>query len=258
MKTRFVSTLVLAIVLCAFAAMPAFAGYDEPFVEWEDVGLAPSFSHAAVGAASYVRNGAFDEWAGGEPVGWSGMTYERAGELHWAKIDWADQSAKHEGRHNYGLGLFALCNSAEAPGYGIAYSALNIPTSGTYWVVAHATAWGEFDKNMAYNSPAWYAIYPSSNPADVPDSAWRELYPDPQVCENGAEVCNYLARAESVYIERGSYIFLKAEMKFPDYYGWTAWGFDDVAVWDMVGGGLWEPDTWVDDGDVTWNNRADR
>lgn len=261
MKTRFVYALTLAIVLCAFAVAPAFAGYDEPFAKWDDPGNDTSFPHEA-GGFSYVQNGAFDDWAGGKPVGWNFTPDAWRDELHWAKIDWADVNSRHAGIHNYGLGLLASGNQGWVPGYGIAYSQLNVPASGTYWVVVHATAWG-----MAFNhtSEAWYAIYPTSDPEAVPASAWRELYPDSRVCTNASEMCNYLGRAESVYIGKGSYIFLRGEMKFADMKAWTVWGFDDIGVWDMEPGTEWpfeedgEPVLgWLIDGVVTWDGNVPR
>lgn len=256
MRTRFIP-LALALALCAFAVLPAWAAPGRPVSEWDDPGLDADFPHVDIGVSSYVRNGAFDDWTAGLPDNWTLETFPTGGEIKFARIDWADANAQHDGNHNYGLGVFALCNSKEAPGYAVAHSALRVPRAGTYWVVVHATAWGDYHLDSKYNSVAWYAIANTSDPLAVPASAWRELYPDSQVCKNSAEICNYLAREESVYIEPGSHIFLKAEMKFAEYYEWTAWGWDDIAVWDMDSG-LWGPDSWVDGGNVTWDSHAVR
>jgi hypothetical protein len=256
MRIRFICALALAVALCAFTVLPTFAVPDEPPTEWDDPGLDPEVL-VDTGALSHVQNGAFDNWTAGYPDGWTLKTFPMGGEIKFAKIDWADANARHADKHNYGLGVFALCNSAKAPGYAVAWSALNIPAAGTYWVVVHATAWGDYDLASHYNSVAWYAIADTSDPGLVPDSAWRELYPDPQVCKNEWEWCNYLARAESVYVEPGSHIFVKAEMKFAEYYNWTAWGFDDIAVWDMEEDDR-GPDGWMDEGDVTWDANAVR
>ena len=257
MKTRFIYALVLAAALCAFAVPPVFAA-SEPLTEWDDPGLDADLSNQGARARSYVRNGAFDDWTAGQPDNWTLETFPAGGDVKFAMIDWADANARHAGDHNYGLGAFALCNSEEAPGYVVAHSALRVPRADTYWVVVHATAWGNYDNDSRYNSVAWYAIADTSDPELVPESAWRELYPDTQVCINGAGSCNYLARAESVHIEPGSHIFLKAEMKFAEYYEWTAWGWDDIAVWDMDDTGLQGPEGWMDDGDVTWDSDAVR
>jgi hypothetical protein len=153
---------------------------------------------------------------------------------------------------------FVHSTGTEAPGYGITYSPLSVSRAGDYWVVVHATAWGQGDEAVRHNSEAWYAIYPTSDPTAVPESAWRELYPDSRVCVNGAGFCNILARKETVHIEPGSYIFLRGEMKFTDWQAWTVFGWDDIAIWDMEGTTLHGPDSWVDDGDVTWDPQATR
>jgi len=255
MKVRRVCALVLAIVLCAVAALPVFAGGpDQPFTKWSDTKLDPEFPHTG-GGVSYVRNGAFDAWTNGKPDNWSTVITQVQDGMHWAQIDWADAHSQGLGLHNYALGLFALCNTTKAPGYGIAYSPLNVPKTGDYWAVVHVTAWGE--SGGGYNSVAWYAIYNTKDPTKVPASAWRELYPDDRVCWNESGICNYLDRSETVHIEKGSYIFLKAEMKYAAYNAWTSWAWDDIAVWDMG-----KPDVghkgFSDDGDVTWNRNAIR
>jgi len=258
MRIRFIYAFALAIALCAFAVLPVSAGLDGPLTEWDDPGLDADFSHEP-GGASYVRNGAFDDWTtAGLPLSWELEIPPTGGDIKFAQIDWADANARHAEKHNYGLGVFALCNTDEAPGYAIAHQALGVTRSDTYWVVVHSTAWGDYDLASKYNSVAWYAIAKTSDPESVAESAWRELYPDTQVCRNEWGSCNYLARAESVYIEAGSHLFLKAEMKFAEYNNWTAWGWDDIAVWDMEDEELLGPDGWMDAGDVTWDSHAVR
>jgi hypothetical protein len=258
MKVRLVYALMLAVALCAVMAGPALA--DAPVVTYDDTEATTDFVHKAGVGGEYVRNGAFDDWAesDGMPIGWKQYVYNPAGEIHWAKMDYADPRASAAGNPNYALGLFVHSTGTEAPGYGITYSPLAVSQAGDYWVVVHATAWGQYDDAVRHNSEAWYAIYPTDDPTAVPESAWRELYPDSHVCENHSGFCNNLARKEVVHIEPGSYIFLRGEMKFPDWQAWTVFGWDDIAIWDLEGTTLHTPDSWVDDGDVTWDPQVTR
>ncbi|MBL7063796.1 MAG: hypothetical protein ISS49_06235 [Anaerolineae bacterium] len=256
MKTRLMYALILVLVLCASTASTVLAG-DAPVVFYDDTEAVRVFPHDAAKGPSYVRNGAFDDWAeaDGMPIGWKQYVYNPAGNIHWAKMDYADPRAATP---NFALGLFTQCNSATAPGYGITYSPLSVTAAGYYWAMVHVTAWGEYDKNILHNSEAWYAIAQTDDPALVPASAWRELYPDAAVCPNTWGACIHLARKEVVWVEPGSSIFLKGEMKFPDYYAWTVFGWDDVALIDLVGTVYVEPTAWIGDGVVFWDPRAPR
>ncbi|RMF30188.1 MAG: hypothetical protein D6759_12410 [Chloroflexi bacterium] len=252
MKRRHFFTIALVIVLCAVVVTPVLA---DPIVEYKDTKADLDFvgGVGTAGGASYVRNGAFDEWMADAPKYWTLETTAPTGsEVHWAKADYADPNARNEGRHNYALALFVRNTAAAAPAYGIAHTELGVSKGGYYWVTVHVTAWGA--NRTPYNSVAWYAIYPTGDPGKVPESAWRELYPDTEVCANKMEQCNHLARKETVYIEPGSHLFLKGAMKFPVFQAWTVWAWDDISVLDLT-----QPESmsgWIAEGVVTWDKNA--
>jgi hypothetical protein len=251
--------LTLVVTLCAFTAGTALA--DGPVVFYDDTEATRDFVHAPTGLEpiSYVCNGAFDDWnADDTPACWELYEHNPHGNIHWAKMDYADPRASAAGNPNYALGLFIRSAGGKAPGYGVAYSPLSVTVADDYWVVVHVTAWGDYHEAIEHNSEAWYAIYPTDDPMAVPESAWRELYPDSHVCWNPLGICNHLARKETIHIEPGSYIFLRGEMKFPDWGAWTVFGWDDIAVSDMGGTVLFGPQNWIDDGDVTWDPTATR
>lgn len=260
MKARLVRVLILAVTLSVLMTTAALA--DQPVVFYDDTEAVRTFPHDGAKGPSYVRNGAFDEWAelDGMPIGWQQYTSGSAATTHFAKMDLADPRAAAAGDNNFALGLMTLCNSGDVPPYAIAYSQLSVPVTGDYWVTVHVTAWGEDSADVSHNSEAWYAVYPTNDPTAVPDSAWRELYPDSRVCPNDREKCNLLGRSETVRIQAGSSIFLKGQMKFPDYYAWTVFGWDDIGVWDMVPATVWPYSVlgWLDDGDVRWDQYVPR
>jgi len=205
-----------------------------------------------------VDNGDFSAWEDdGNPLGWKLYTKNPGrGEVRWVRVDLANSAAQNEGRHNYALGLFvrSIQRRKSAPGYGVARTRLNNNKAGYYWVTVHITAWGT--KRTPYNSVAWYATSPDREWQDLPDSAWRELYPDELVCANDAERCAYLSRQETVYLEPKSYLFLKGEMKYPVWQAWTVWVWDDVSVVELS-----QPEFlsgWIADGVVTWDQHAER
>jgi hypothetical protein len=251
MKARFVYALMLVVALCALAASTVLA--DAPVVFYDDTEADRDFPHVA-GGPSYVRNGAFDDWAelDGMPIDWKQDVSSITGAGHWAKMDFANPDSEEP---NYALGLFLKNEGTNAAGSAIAYSELQISAEGDYWVVVHSTAWGE---NVGPGGVAWYAIYPTEDPAAVPASEWRELgwYP----CPNQGEICNYLGREELRHIKPGSYLFLKGAVKYPTMHGWTVFGWDDIGIWDLVAGDVWPHDDLglLDDGDVTWDQHAIR
>ena len=256
MNSRVLSAVTLAVVLCAIAGGAVLA---DGVVFYDDTRGDPDFEHDARKAGgSIVLNGAFDRWdpVTGLPEDWtvdtSGLT--KAG--HPAKMNLADP--RHDA--NNALAMFVRTDGATAGGTAVAYSKLQNQDAGYYWVVVHTTAWGEYDSSIAHNSEAMYAISDKADPAAVPDSAWKELFPDSTVCENGGEICNHLARKETVYIPAGAYIYLKCMMKFPDLHAWTVFGWDDIAAWPVQAGEDWPyaSQTWVDEGDITWDQFATR
>lgn len=264
MKTRVLSVLTLALVLFALTAGTVLAdshGPTEPVVMWDDTQADRTMPERG-GGGSYVRNGAFDEWMADGPKYWeldmSGLT----GKGHFAQVDLATPNSSAP---NYALGTFLRNDGADAAGSLVAYTDLNVPASGNYWVSVHSTAWGH--RVGGGDAVSWYAIAETHDPAAVPDSAWRELSPMwTGPCPNGNEVCMYLGREETRYIESGSYLLLKSAIKYPTMHGWAAFAWDDIGVWDMDPAAEWpyvdedgEPVFgWLDSGEVTWDQHAIR
>jgi len=253
MDSRILSALTLIVMLSVVAAGSAIA---DGIVVYEDTEGTADFPHDAPKGPVVVPNGAFDDWTADSPVSWTLDASGASAPGHFAKVNLADP------RHapNYALGLFLRTDGAQAGGHGVAYAPLNVPAAGNYWTVVHVTAWGEGDNSVMHNSEAMYAIYPKADPSAVPASEWRELFPDAQVCPNQQEICNHLARKETRYIEPGSYIFLKGMMKFPDLHAWTVFGWDDISISPVEAGASWPhaEQTWLDEGDITWDQFATR
>jgi hypothetical protein len=214
-------------------------------------------------AANYVRNGDFEEWQADNPSYWSLSTRERGREIRWEKVDLADSNARSNDGHNYALGLFIRSNNKRKRStYGTARTKLDINTRGPYQVTVHTTAWGK--NQLPYNFVAWYAIYPTKNAADVPSSAWRELYPNALVCDNESERCPFVARQETVVIEPGSYLFLRGMLKFREWQAWAMWVWDDISVVGAAQQGPADASrqeshaSWTSTRLVTWNRYVPR
>lgn len=253
MKIRFLYTLIAALALCAFMSSAVLA--DDGIVFYDDTEAHRPWMEFKTGGLSYVNNGDFSIWTTTGPDKWMLDTSGITGKGHFAKMNFSAPD-------DHALGLFLKNEGSKAAGSAVAYSELQIPAAGHYWVAIHGTAWSH--DLGGYDAVAWYAIYPTKDPASVPDSEWRELLWGP--CPNKDQICSYIGREELRHIEPGSYIFLKGAVKYPAFHGWTVFGWDDVAVWkqgdgwDGPGEPVWTyPDAgWILKGDVTWDRHAIR
>ena len=220
---------------------------------YQDISAQRDFIHQA-GGATYVLNGAFDDWSDGLPVDWKLYSHAPKGhELRWSKVDLSNGGSGED--QNYALGLFIRnVHRRRDPAFGAACVKLNVLNKGDYWVTIHTAAWG--NENIPYNSMAWYAISTSKNPQDIGASTWRELYPNPHSCRNSETRCDFLARKEVVHIAPKSYLCLQAGLKFDEYNAWTMWIWDDISITDLSSP-LGESG-FLDDGDVEWQPSAIR
>lgn len=185
----------------------------------------------AAAANSLITNGDFTVW--GTALGPSDpWTFWRdtaagwtAGRLH--EFDVA-LPANPDGISN-AMGWFIQHAGAKSGGYfaGAYQQLTRIPATGLYYVSVSTTAFSD-GKTGPYNSVAWYAISDSADPALVTE--WRELFPDQFVCNNGAGVCNYVGRDETVQIKPNQYFHLKVGRKFPEFFGWTMFIIDDISI----------------------------
>lgn len=243
-KLRF--AILLSVILVLALATTIFADFE--VIKYDDTAL-HDYDVNAGGLGSYVLNGDFSLWnADGLPQGWT----------VWAENDegWTTHAGQMAyGPDNYGMAIFIQHNGGEGSEYAGMWQRLDAITSpGYYWTDMHITAWQE-GAGSAYNSVAWYGIGTSESPSSV--SQWRELFPDAQVCANGAGICNHLARKETVWIDPGNYLHVQVGHKFPELFAFTVFGMDDFSIVD-TSGTTNQPDGWIDDGDVTWDPEATR
>jgi len=271
---RYTFSAMLIITLLATSVGSAFADGAEPtgvtfsgktaVTTYADVKTDPKFVHKE-GGASYVRNGAFDDWTAGKPNSWTLSDLPGVGaglEARWSQLDLAKPGSA---KSNYGLGLFLRNTGTQDNITGVAFNKLvDIKKAGNYWVVLHATSWGT--EGFYLTSQAYYAIV--KDPNNVKSSDWRELYSNSDSCVNGVGRCLYFSRKETVRIEPGSYLLVRGSRTAPEYNNWSMFVFDDIAIADVTplqGQTIWcnaetvlGADVWCNDGVVTWDKNATR
>jgi hypothetical protein len=217
--------LVVALTASAFAELVVtYSSSDDTWSEYS-----PDRDRDAT--ASLIDNGDFTTWgtALGPSDPWvfwrdnkAGWT---AGRLH--EVDLA-LPANPEGINN-AMGWFVQHSGAPSGGYyaGAHQALTRIPSAGLYYVTVSLTAF-EGGNTGPYNSVAWYAISDQEDPGLVTE--WKELYPDQYVCDNLAEVCNYVGRDETVQIAPGQHFHVMVGRKFPEFFGWTMFIVDDISI----------------------------
>ena len=250
MKTK---VAILTSLLCMLIiAGGVFAG-GFSIVTYEDTEVIGYEPDDDVGNPQYIANGDFSQWAGGKPNFWTmpEPVLSPNWEVHFAQMDYAEGG---DGM-NYAAGMFFRTGSSGSQFAGMSQQVSDGLTTGNYWVQVHITAW-EYNTSSPYNAVAWYGFGASSDPGSVTE--WRELFPDTYVCANNNAICNHLARKETVMIEAGSYLHVRAGMKFPDHQAWTVFGIDDISITDLSDGISIDVDDFIDDGDVTWDPDAPR
>lgn len=223
--------IILGVVLVVALTASAFAELVVTYSSTDDTYSEITTANDKDATASLIDNGDFTTW--GTTLGpsdpwvfWrdnkSGWT---AGRLH--EVDLA-LPANPEGINN-AMGWFIQHSGAPEGGYYAgAHQQLNrIPAPGLYYVSISLTAF-EGGNTGPYNSVAWYAISDEENPSMVTD--WKELYSDQFVCDNLAEVCNYVGRDETVSISPGQYFHVQVGRKFPEFFGWTMFIIDDISI----------------------------
>ena len=231
------------------------------------------FAPSEAGGPFLVENGDFSLWDGGMPESWH--VWDDGAKSGWeeAHLAMIDMALGGDGE-NYAMGFFVR-NVGGSGGYyaGANQQLSSITESGYYWVTTHASMFGEysffeFDNDVYFsadhlaNAFAWYATSPEAEAADVEE--WRELFPVGALpgaipCPNPWEGCIYAGRYETVWIDAGDYLHLKAGHKFPTYNVWTVFVFDDISiipldpeVEEVIEDGFWA------DGGVYWDETAPR
>jgi hypothetical protein len=228
MKLRFALFLTLVAMLVIVGTVLA-----DPFTPVNYTDTQSEFDSPETGAeealGSFILNGAFDDWTGGEPDHWTIWEQSKAGweAVHMGPADLAQSAAGM----NDALGMFIRHTGGDGGFYSGVYQPLSLITTGGYYFVNISEAiWYNDDRETAaFNSVAWYAITDSTNPFDDVD-AWRELDPYEIQCANSFEVCNYAGRDETVWIDPGSYFHLIVAQKFPVFNASTVFVIDDVSI----------------------------
>jgi len=223
--------IILGVLLVVALTASAFAELVVTYTSTDDTYSEITTARDKDASASLIDNGDFTVWGTSlgpsdpwvfwrdNKAGWT------AGRLH--EVDLA-LPANPEGINN-AMGWFIQHSGAPEGGYYAgAHQQLNrIPATGLYYVSVSLTAF-EGGNTGPYNSVAWYAISNEENPALVTE--WKELFPDQFVCDNQAEVCNYVGRDETVSISPGQYFHVQVGRKFPEFFGWTMFIVDDISI----------------------------
>ncbi|MCA9942506.1 MAG: hypothetical protein H6656_05740 [Ardenticatenaceae bacterium] len=245
-KIAFLLTLLLALGLFGSVLADGFV-----VVTYNDT-EASGYDVTGGDSESYIANGDFSQWADGKPLFWQENVALKTGwDVHLAQMDYSQGAGT-----NYAAGMLIRSNGLPGPQYmSLSQQVSDALVTGDYLVQVHVTAW-EAGTVSAYNAVAWYGFGSSSDPSSV--DAWYELFPDTYVCPNGYEICNHLNRVEIMNIPAGSYMHVQAAMKFPDMNAWTVFGVDDISILDLDPAVSVDVDSWVDDGDVTWDQNAVR
>lgn len=280
LKTALLLTLLLGLVV----SVATFAGGFK-VVKYEDTSAKIKQPAKTVTTPQYIWNGDFSYWDGGYPVAWDVPTpvLTPGWSVHFANVDLTEAGTREGGApplpegaappakdgeqqappkdmpdppgYNPGAGYFFRTGASGSQYAGMSQQVSHELVDGKYWVQVHMTAW-EHNVKSEYNSVAWYGFGHSADPSSVHE--WRELFPDTYVCANGAAKCNYLGRKEGVFIKQGSFLHLWMGMKFPDHNAWTVFVVDDISISDFSDGINVDITDFVDDGDVTWDPRAER
>jgi len=280
LKTALLLTLLLGLVV----SVATFAGGFK-VVKYEDTSAKIKQPAKSVTTPQYIFNGDFSYWEGGKPVGWDVPTpvLTPGWSVHFANVDLTEAGTQEGGSpplpegaappakegetaappkdmpappgYNPGAGYFFRTGASGSQYAGMSQQVSHELVDGKYWVQVHMTAW-EHNVKSEYNSVAWYGFGHSADPSSVQE--WRELFPDTYVCANNAAKCNYLGRKEGVFIRQGSFLHLWMGMKFPDHNAWSVFVVDDISISDFSDGINVDITDFVDDGDVTWNPRAER
>jgi len=263
LKIAILLTLLLGLVV----SLATFAG-GFSVVKYDDTSSKGYNPPANTTTPQYLYNGDFMFWNNGYPDGWNVPTpvLTPGWEVHFANVDLTKTGTREGGTapphtepdpigYNPGAGYFFRTGSSGSQYAGMSQQVQPTLADGKYWVQVHMTAW-EHNVDSPYNSVAWYGFGETSDPASVAE--WRELFPDTYACSNGDEKCNYLGRKEGVFIHHGAFLHLWMGMKFPDHNSWTVFVVDDISISDFSDGINVDVDDFIDDGDIRWDERAER
>jgi hypothetical protein len=273
MKAKLSLAFALSLVLVLLIAGSASAIKVVTYTDMGEVAVGDYvddywFAPDEAGGPFLVENGDFALWDGGHPESWEVWADSKSGweDAHLAMIDLA---LGGDGE-NHAMGLFVRNVGGSGSYYAGAKQHLaNITESGYYWVTTHASMFGEYQFFEAFNyiffrdhlanAFAWYAISPEEDAGHV--EGWREMFPVNYLpgaipCPNPWEGCVYVGRYETLWIDAGDYLHVKAGHKFPTYNVWTVFVFDDISIvpaeGDVIEDGFWA------DGDLYWNEHAPR
>ena len=285
--------LLLTLLLGLVVSLATFAGGFQ-VVKYDDTSAKIKQPAKSISTPQFIFNGDFSYWENGYPVAWDVPTpvLTPGWSVHFANVDLTEAGTREGGMpampegagspegagppgeephpegkempmkekepaigYNTGAGYFFRTGASGSQYAGMSQQVSPKLMDGNYFVQVHMTAW-EHNVQSEYNSVAWYGFGYSKDPSSVKE--WRELFPDTFVCANGAAKCNYLGRKETVFIHQGSYLHLWMGMKFPDHNAWTVFVVDDISITDLSDGINVDITDFVDDGDVTWDPRAER
>lgn len=217
---------------------------------------------------SIIRNGTFDTglWSGANvPAFWNLDLTVGAGwvgghaSMNMARIhDTADNPGQNDA-----LALFLRNVGGSGPEYMHASQALNVPAAGYYWVEVHGTMFGSFvtDGESSYhNAIMWYGIGKNGNAGSV--TGWREIIPmdlssGKRPCLNGAGSCVQVGRYETIWLEPGDVMYLRAGHKWSTFNNWTVFEFDDINIRPAQSNAV-DDSGWWDVGRVHWDSAASR
>jgi hypothetical protein len=236
-----------------FALLLIFAlsiGVMAQITSYDDTG---SDTNLPLGGPSLICNGDFrvDMWTDMGPDCWALTPLESTDASGWVS-HWVNMNMDvNRYDENRGLALFVRNTGGSGPYYRYATNELTgITAADDYWVQVHGSMFSEFaffqigngalvQQGTVANSYIWYAITDEADPMAVDGSEWRELfvtsYAGPDVpgvvpCANPNEFCAQVGRYETVSIEPGDYMHLRAGMKFNPFNVWTVFEVDDIAI----------------------------
>ena len=215
---------------------------------------------------SIVRNGDFSTWGNG-PIGWNVSTPAKSG---WeSRPNNMNMAIVHDTAMNPGqndaLAFFMRNTGGAGPHDAYAWQALSVPVSGYYWIQVHASMFGDFTRGGAanfHNATAWYGIGDAGGTGSV--DMWREMFPmtlsnpGERPCYNSGEHCVQVGRYETIHLEEGDVLYLRAGHKWSTFNVWTVFEFDDISIVPTAETAAKDYSGYWDVGDVGWDDRATR
>lgn len=244
-------TLVVLLVVALMVVVSGSALAAGSVVRYADTSSDTSLETEGSRTSNPLQNGHFSLWDSNGPVGWTILNPSAQGweTAHLSNMNMAAIGDTVAGIPiNDALAFFVRNVGGSGPYY--AYASQQLATSGDFWFQIHGTMFGEYPwlptslgqfvgTDAVANAMAWYAISDSADPVSVPASEWRELFsastwgfdrPGMLPCYNGVQFCDQTARYETVHINEGQYLHLRAGHKWDTFNVWTVFEFDDISM----------------------------